>query len=89
MKLIDRLTSVLKLEVFFFDISKAFDKVWHKDLIFKLKQNEVTSDLLYILTDFLKGRKQRVVLNRQHSKSSKIRDLQGSHKDQSWDHFFS
>ena len=23
----------------FFDISKAFDKVWHKGIIFKLKQN--------------------------------------------------
>ena len=23
----------------FLDMSKAFDKVWHKDLIFKLKQN--------------------------------------------------
>ena len=26
----------------FLDISKGFDKVWHKGLIFKLKQNEVT-----------------------------------------------
>ena len=73
----------------FLDIPKPFDKVWHKDLIFKLKQNEVTGDLLYILTHFLKGRKQRVVLNGQHSKSSKVRDLQGSRKDQSWENFFS
>ena len=73
----------------FLDIPKPFDKVWHKDLIFKLKQNEVTGDLLYILTNFLKGRKQRVVLNGQHSKSSKVRDLQGSRKDQSWKNFFS
>ena len=28
----------------FLDMSKAFDKVWHKDLIFKLKQN-VINDL--------------------------------------------
>ena len=25
----------------FFDISKAFDRVWHKDLIYKLKQHMV------------------------------------------------
>ena len=52
----------------FLDISKAFDKVWHKGLIFKLKQNGVTGDLLNILIDFLKERKQRFVLNGQHSK---------------------
>ena len=52
----------------FLDISKAFDKVWHKGLIFKLKQNGVTGDLLNILIDFLKERKQRVVLNGQHFK---------------------
>ena len=56
----------------FLAISKTFDNVWHKGLIFKLKQNEVTGDLLNILTDFLKERKQRVVLNGQHSKWSNI-----------------
>ena len=56
----------------FLDISKAFDKVWHKALIFKLKQNGVTGDSLNILIDFLKERKQRVVLNSQHSKWSNI-----------------
>ena len=51
----------------FLDINKAFDKVWHKGLIFELKQNVVTGDLLNILIDFLKVRKQRVVLNGQYS----------------------
>ena len=51
----------------FLDISKAFDKVWHNDLIYKLKQNGVASDLLDTLTNFLKERKQRVVLNGQYS----------------------
>ena len=50
----------------FLDISKAFDKVWHKGLIHKLKQNGIGGPLLKILTDFLKSRKQRVVLNGQH-----------------------
>ena len=45
----------------FIDISKAFDKVWHKGPICKLKPNRV------VLADFLKGRKQRVVLNGQNS----------------------
>ena len=47
----------------FLDISKAFDKVWHNGLIYKLKQNGVAGDLLDTLTNFLKERKQRVVLN--------------------------
>ena len=51
----------------FLDISKAFDKVWHKALLHKLKQNGIGGPLLKILTDFLESRKQRVVLNGQHS----------------------
>ena len=57
---------------FFLDISKVFDKVWHKGLISKLKPKGVTGDLLNILIDFLKERKQRDVLNGQHSKWSNI-----------------
>ena len=51
----------------YFDISKAFDKVWHKGLTYKLKQNGVAGNLLKTLADFLKDRKQRVVLNGQNS----------------------
>ena len=51
----------------FLDISKAFDKVWHKELIFKLSQNGVSGNLLDILYGFLNDRKQRVVLNGQKS----------------------
>ena len=51
----------------FLDISKAFDKVWHNGLIYKLKQNGIAGDLLDTLTNFLKERKQRVILNGQHS----------------------
>ena len=41
----------------FLDMSKAFDKVWQKDLIFKLKVNGISGNLLSTLTDFLKYRK--------------------------------
>ena len=51
----------------FLDISKAFDKVWHKGLIYKLNQDRISSNLLYIITDFLFQRGQRVVLSGQHS----------------------
>ena len=45
----------------FLDISKAFNKVWHNGLIYKLKQNRLAGDLLDTLTIFLKERKQRVI----------------------------
>ena len=51
----------------FLDISKAFGKVWHKGLIYKLCQYGFSADLLALLTDFLSNRKQRVVLNGQYS----------------------
>ena len=38
----------------FLDISKAFDKVWLKGIVFKLKQNEISGKLLSVLSDFLK-----------------------------------
>ena len=56
----------------FLDILKAFDKVWHKGLLYKLAQNGINGPLLKLLNDFLRGRKQRVVLNGQHSSWSDI-----------------
>ena len=49
----------------FLDISKAFDKVWYEGIIYKLKHNGISGTLLSILTDFLRNRKQRVILNGQ------------------------
>ena len=44
------------------DISKAFDRVWHKGLIAKLAANGIHVDLLSWLTSYLSNRQQRVVL---------------------------
>ena len=41
----------------FLDIYKAFNKVWHEAIIFKLKENSISDDLLNILSDFLRNRK--------------------------------
>ena len=57
----------------FLDISKAFDKVWHEDLNFKLKQKGISGNLLNLLCDFLRNRKQRVLLNGQVLDSSDVR----------------
>ena len=51
----------------FLNISKAFDKVWHQGLLYKLKQNGISGNLLETLTEFLKDRKQRIVWNEQTS----------------------
>ena len=47
----------------FLDISKAFDKVWHKGLIFKLASNGIEGNILNLLKNFLSDRYQRTVLN--------------------------
>ena len=49
------------------DISKAFDKVWHNGVLFKLKTLGVNGKFIDLLKDFLKDRYQRVVLNGQCS----------------------
>ena len=51
----------LELRVVFLDISKAFGKVWHDELIYKLKQNGIKDKLLCLLIDFLKNCQQTVV----------------------------
>ena len=56
----------------FLDISKAFDKALHKGLIFKLSQNNISGNLLVILSDILSDRKQRIVLNGQKSTRANV-----------------
>ena len=63
----EALDTGLEVRSVFLDISKAFDKVWHEGVLFKLSQNGISGNLLKLLTDFLKNRKQRVTLNGQTS----------------------
>ena len=51
----------------FLDISKAFDKVWHEGLLYKLESLGISGNLLNLFHSFLNDRHQRVVLNGQHS----------------------
>ena len=64
----------------FLDISKAFDRVWHEGLLFKLQQYGMSGELITLIKDFLSCRKQRVVLNGQHSSWADVKAgvLQGS-----------
>ena len=47
------------------DISKAFDKVWHEGLLYKLKSMDISGELHK--ENYLSDRLQKVVLNGQSS----------------------
>ena len=80
MKFFQSFDDNLEFRAAFLDIFKAFDKVWHKGLIYKLKQNGISGNILNTISDFLSFRKQRVVLNGQVSQWTNIEAgvLQGS-----------
>ena len=63
----------------FLDLSKAFDRVWHDDLMYKLKCLSICGNYYGLIYSFLSDRHQRVVLNGQSSIWSHIRagDTQG------------
>ena len=61
-----------EVRIVFLDISKAFDKVWHKGLLHKLGKNGITGRLMSWLKDYLKDRYQRVILNGQKSQWGRI-----------------
>jgi len=56
-----------EIRVVFLDISKAFDKVWHKGLVYKLRRCGIHGRLLAWFIDYLTDRMQRVVINGQCS----------------------
>ena len=58
----EALDSGKEVRVVFCDISKEFDRVWHKGLLCKLKAAGITGTFLDWSKDYLIGRKQRVVI---------------------------
>ena len=52
----------LEFRVVFFDISKAFNKIWYKVLLFKLRRTGIGVKLLNRFSNYLSNRFQRVVL---------------------------
>ena len=56
----------------FLEISKAFDRVWHEALIFKLRSYGIADSLLPLFNSFLSRRLQRVVLNGQAYECRKV-----------------
>ena len=50
------------VRIVFCDISKAFDRVWHEGLIYKLEAMGITGNLLSWFKNYLKDRQQRVII---------------------------
>ena len=55
------------VQIVFCDISKAFDKVWHRGLLYKLRKFGICGHLLLWFKNYLSQRQQRVVIRGQHS----------------------
>ena len=66
---INYLWCVCKLwwDTIFLDISKAFDKVWHEGIIFKLKCNGISGNIFNFFENYLTNRYHRVILNGKES----------------------
>ena len=58
----------LEVRGVFLDLSKAFDKVWHDGLLYKLRRMGICGEYLGLIDLFLSDRFQRVLLNGQTSK---------------------
>ena len=56
----------------FCDISKAFDRVWHKGLILKLDNYDIIGNLLLWFKDYLSNRHQKVFINGVYSSEKPI-----------------
>jgi hypothetical protein len=61
------------IRVVFLDISKAFDRVWHEGLIYKLEGHGIRGKLLKWLVSYLQDRQQRVIINGSKSEWASIK----------------
>jgi len=61
------------VKIVFCDISKAFDRVWHDGLIYKLKKLGIYGNLIEWFKDYLHERTQRVVIRGQTSEPNIIK----------------
>ena len=59
-------------DVIYLDMSKAFDKVQHSLILDKLRQYNISGDLLNWFTSYLRGRRQRVTVLGATSKECKV-----------------
>ena len=53
----------IPVDAIYLDFSKAFDKVPHQRLLYKLKSNHVDGNILRWIAEWLRNRRQRVVIN--------------------------
>ena len=63
----------LEVRGMFLDISEAFDRVWHKGLLYKLKRVGIDRNFFKLAESFLSNRYQHVVLNDQASSCADIK----------------
>ena len=60
-------TASLEVCAVFLDLSKAFDKVCHEGLLYRLQNNGIDGNLLCLIKSFLHNRHQRIILDSQSS----------------------
>lgn len=63
---------MVKLQAIAFDISKVFDRVWHADLLHKLKGYGISGWIFELIQSFLSIHEIKIVLNGHSSRSFSI-----------------
>ncbi len=69
----DSLADGFDIDIIFLDCQKAFDKADHQNLLASLQNLNVSSDLVSLISDYLRGRTQRTVVDGSRSDEIIIR----------------